>query len=221
MFLPASYSQAQVDPNQTGAWYMYFWNTTIKDSEWGAQGDIQYRNWDIVGDLEQLMLRGGITFKPRNSSVKFTLGYGNITSGTFGSSSNNVIEHRIYQEALISNIIAKRFLAKHRFRFEQRNVPNQDFRTRYRYALFLNVPLNNETLISKTIYLALYDELFINAQKNVGNGRSVELFDRNRLYGGVGYVLQDGLNIQLGYMAQALNTFTKNQLQVSLHHKIK
>ena len=44
-----------------GAWYMYFFNTTINESLWGIQGDIQFRNWDMGGDLEQLLLRGGLT----------------------------------------------------------------------------------------------------------------------------------------------------------------
>ena len=34
----------------------------------------------------------------------------------------------------------------------------------------------------KTLYLALYNELFINGQRDIGNSNSVELFDRNRAY---------------------------------------
>ena len=76
---------AQIDEDELGAWYMYFFNTTFKESSWGAQGDIQYRNWNIAGDLEQLLLRGGITYKPKNADIKFTFGYGNVTSGAYGS----------------------------------------------------------------------------------------------------------------------------------------
>lgn len=50
---------SQVDEDKIGAWYMYFWNTTFSESKVGLQGDIQYRNWNLVGDLEQLLLRGG------------------------------------------------------------------------------------------------------------------------------------------------------------------
>ena len=66
---------AQIDEDKLGAWYMYFFNTTFKESSWGVQGDIQHRNWNIAGDLEQLLLRGGITYKPKNVAVKLTLGY--------------------------------------------------------------------------------------------------------------------------------------------------
>jgi len=54
-------ASAQIDEDQLGAWYMYFWNTTLNESEFGFQGDVQYRNWNIAGDLEQLLLRGGVT----------------------------------------------------------------------------------------------------------------------------------------------------------------
>ena len=52
-------SDGQVDESQIGAWYMYFFNTSHEKSKIGFQGDVQYRNWNIAGDLEQLLLRGG------------------------------------------------------------------------------------------------------------------------------------------------------------------
>ncbi len=101
-------STAQVDEDQTGAWYMYFWNTGFGESEWGLQGDVQYRNWDLGGDLEQLLIRGGLTYSPENADIKFTLGYGNITSGAFGESDATSGESRIYQEALLPHKISDR-----------------------------------------------------------------------------------------------------------------
>ena len=202
---------------------MYFWNTQLKEKPWGLQGDVQHRNWNALGDLEQLLLRGGLTYKPvaDNANIKFTLGYGYIQTGAFGSDADSKTEEsRIYQEALIGDKIGNRFHLKHRFRFEQRFVENQDFRTRVRYALFLNIPLNSNKIEKKTVYIALYDELFINGQRNIGNGNSVEIFDRNRLYGGIGYGLKDNVSFQLGFMRQQTNSWGKNQAQISLHHKI-
>ncbi len=209
---------AQIDEDQTGAWYMYFWNTTFGESQWGLQGDIQYRNWDLGGDLEQLLLRGGITFSPKNADVKFTLGYGNITSGAFGESDQTSGESRIYQEALLPHKISDRFYLTHRFRYEQRWVEDQNFRTRYRYNLFLNVPLNQKNLGKKAIYLALYNEIFINGEREIGYGRRVELFDRNRFYSALGYAIKDNLKVQAGYMTQTTNALSKGQIQLSLHH---
>ncbi|MFB0904339.1 MAG: hypothetical protein QMB11_08170 [Nonlabens sp.] len=42
-----------------------------------------------------------------------------------------------------------------RFRYEQRWVENQDVRTRYRYNLFLNVPMNQKYLSKNAVYIAV------------------------------------------------------------------
>ncbi|UJH90333.1 DUF2490 domain-containing protein [Antarcticibacterium sp. 1MA-6-2] len=209
---------AQIDEEKTGAWYMYFWNTTFKESNFGLQGDVQYRNWNLGGDLEQLLLRGGLTYTPESTNVKFTLGYGHITSGVYGDSNETSSESRVYQEALLPQKLGNRFYLTHRFRYEQRWVEGQDFRTRYRYNLFLNLPLNKPDLSRNSIYLALYNELFINGERSIGNGRKVEFFDRNRFYSALGYSLRDDLRLQAGYMTQTTNTTAKGQIQLSLHH---
>jgi hypothetical protein len=63
----------------------------------------------------------------------------------------------------------------------------------------------------------LYNELFINGQRNVGDGKFVEIFDRNRLYVALGYMIKNGLKIQFGAMNQTTNNWGKNQLQLSFH----
>ena len=212
-------SNAQEMNDQLGAWYMYFYNTTFKESPWGIQGDLQYRNWNLGGDLEQLLIRSGFTYQPKNTQVKFTFGYGNVTTGIIGTSNETSGEHRIYQEALYPVKFGNRIYTNHRFRYEQRFVENQNLRTRYRYNLFINVPLNKKTLEKKAMYLALYNEIFINGQRNIGNNNSVEIFDRNRAYAALGYVIKNGLRVQLGIMNQTTDNQGKNQLQLSFHHK--
>jgi hypothetical protein len=197
---------------------MYFWSTRLKDSQWGFQGDGQYRAWDLGPDMEQLLLRGGATYTTKKGDATFTLGYANITSGEFGDGDGTSGENRIYQEALLPQKIGKRVYLRHRFRFEQRWVEDQDFRTRFRYAIFLSIPFRGEQIHKGTIYAALYNELFINGERDIGEGRTVELFDRNRLYGGVGYALTDRRKLQFGYMIQTTDTFSKAQLQLSFHH---
>ena len=210
---------AQVNPKALGGWYMYFWNTNLKNSKLGFQGDIQYRNWNVMGDLEQLLLRGGMTYTPKNTKAKLTLGYGFILTGGYGTDDKSTTsEHRIYQEALVPQKVGSRVYLTHRYRFEQRFVENQDFRMRLRYNLFMNVPFNKAAMEKGTVYLALYNELFINTSKNIGNGNTVSIFDRNRLYSAIGYQILDQLKTQVGYMYQSNNNFGKGQLQFSLHH---
>lgn len=211
-------ANSQIDNDQLGAWYMYFFSKQFQGSVFGFQGDLQYRNWNIAGDLEQLLIRTGATYKPDGTQIKFTLGYGNITTGTFGDVKSTTLESRIYQEAIFPVKFGNRFYTTHRFRYEQRFVENQNFRTRYRYNLFLNIALSKPNIEPKTLYLALYNELFINGQRNIGENKSVEIFDRNRFYTAVGYVISKGLKVQAGLMNQSTNNWKKNQLQISLHH---
>ncbi len=211
--------QAQIDQQELGAWYMYFFNTTFNEGPWGIQGDIQFRNWDMGSDLEQLLLRTGLTYKPKSAEVLFTLGYGHITSGAYGDSKAQKMESRVYQEALFPVKFGGRIYTKHRFRYEQRFVDGQDFRTRYRYNLFVTVPLNNKAVEKNTLYVSLYNELFVNGQRNIGDQVSVEYFDRNRLYSALGYAFSKTLKVQLGVMRQGTGSWAKNQLQLSVHQK--
>lgn len=213
-------SFAQVDEGQPGAWYMYFWNTSFGDSRFGMQGDIQHRNWNVIGDLEQLLIRGGFTYNQEKSNIKLTLGYGNITSGQFGDSNATSKEHRIYQEALLPLNFDKKVFVVNRLRYEQRFVENQDFRTRFRYNLFLNIPLNGDGLGKGSVYLALYNELFLNGERNIGDNREVKIFDRNRTYGALGFGISEHLKLQVGYMHQVTSGVKKGQFQLNLHHNI-
>ncbi len=94
-------TQAQTDPDEMGAWYMYIFSTQFKkDSLWGIQGDIQHRNFNILGDLQQLLLRGGITYMPKESPLKLTLGYAYISTGTQGDSDESIAEKSILSRNL-------------------------------------------------------------------------------------------------------------------------
>lgn len=213
-----SIASAQIDEDQTGAWYMYLWNTTLTDSQFGFQGDIQHRNYDIASDLEQLLVRGGLTWSPEGSKNKYTLGYANITSGTFGSSSNTTEENRTYQEAAIPARYGEKLFVSHRLRLEQRWVENQDYRNRFRYFLNLNYPLNKSDLGKGSVYVSFYNEIFINLESDIGNNRTVDAFDRNRAYLALGYSLTDKVRLQFGYMQQKTKNVNKGQLQFNLFH---
>ena len=219
MITLSPHSFAQVNDDQLGGWYMYFWSVSQKkdktdndQSKWGLQGDIQYRNWNVAGDLEQLLLRGGVTYKPSSMKKgKFTLGYAHITTGEFGDGTDTVEENRIYQEGLIPHRVGTRVFLTHRYRYEQRFTDADKVRTRFRYALFMNIPFNRKDLKKGAIYLALYDEVFVNGERDIGGGATVDFFDRNRAYGALGYSLTNRLRTQFGYMQQTTNSWNKGQ----------
>jgi hypothetical protein len=213
LLLFALNASAQVDQGQAGAWYMLIWSHENPETGFGMQGDIQHRNWDIAGDLEQLLIRGGFTWRAQDSAVKYTMGYAHITSGAFGTDSDKSAEHRLYQEALAPQRLGEKWLLTHRLRLEQRWVDGQDFRSRLRYFLALNYPFNKTSLAKGAVYLSLYNELFINLNRDIGNGRQVDYFDRNRAYAALGYSLEDDMRLQFGYMWQENSNFGKGQVQ--------
>jgi hypothetical protein len=210
---------AQIDEGDTGVWYMYFFNTKLEESNFGFQGDIQHRNWDLGGDLEQLLVRGGLTWSPEESNNTYTLGYAHITSGRFGLSDAKNREGRLYQEATIPQRLGSRVFLTHRFRLEQREVDGQDRRNRFRYFVAMNYPFNQDNLGKGAVYLSLYNEVFVNLEQNIGNNRSVDNFDRNRAYVALGYSLSDDVRLQFGYMHQETDVWGKGQLQFNLFHR--
>ncbi len=62
-----------------------------------------------MGDLEQLLLPGGITYKPKTANIKFTLGYRNVITGAYGSNNSTTSESRIYQEVIFPVQFGNRF----------------------------------------------------------------------------------------------------------------
>tara|TARA_R110002020_G_scaffold25263_18_gene82473 strand:+ start:2752 stop:3387 length:636 start_codon:yes stop_codon:yes gene_type:complete len=179
-----------------GNWIIYFGNKKI-DNKWNWHHEVQYRNYNAIGDMEQLLLRTGFGYNLTENNNNLLLGYGYILSENYIANTdekNSINEHRIYQQFITRQKIA-RVGVQHRYRFEQRFVED-DFKLRFRYFLGLNVPLNNAELIEKTIYLSAYNEIFLNTKNTV--------FDRNRLYSGLGYKLNNSLKFEIGYMNQFL-----------------
>lgn len=214
-FLGKSY--AQPNPNQLGAWYIAVLDAKFGDSSrWGFLGDVQWRNFDFGSDLDQLLIRGGIYYKPKNTPLKISIGYANVTNGTYGPPKNTKFENRIHQDLIYPMRAGKRFYFNHRLRIEERFFLNAPMRTRFRFNLFLNVPLNKPKMEKGSLYLALYNEIFINGERNIGNGKTVEIFDRNRFYSGFGYMINKNLKVQLAIMNQTTDSWKKNQLQFNV-----
>ena len=188
-----------------GNWMIYIGSKKV-NTKWNIHHEIQYRNYNAVGDLEQLLLRTGVGYN-LTDNANLLLGYGFIHSQNYTDSSTekiNVDEHRIFQQFITKSKIGIVGL-QHRYRFEQRFVA-QDFKMRFRYFLGVNIPLDLQEN-SKT-YLSLYNEIFIN---NKGN-----LFDRNRGYVGLGYKINKVVKVELGYMTQFFNVGSRDQMNVIL-----
>lgn len=198
------FSNSQED---TGNWIMYFGTNKISD-KLSIHSELQYRNHTISPtNIEQLLLRTGLNYhiKPHASA---TIGYAHIGNHTYESNrkSPEVEEHRIWQQFLTTNKIG-RIKFEHRYRIEERFI-EKDFKTRFRYRIMLFYPLNRRLLETGTIYLGVYNELFINGEKT--------FFDRNRLYGGIGYKYSQNIEFQIGLLRQEVQTSVKTFLQFGM-----
>jgi len=204
IFISSSILSAQ-DSN-LGNWYIAFGNKKINDRlNW--HHEVQYRNYNFIGDLEQLLLRTGVGYNLSENNNNLLLGYGYIRSENYtgiGDNKNKTDEHRIYQQ-FITKQKFNRVSIQHRYRFEQR-ILKDDFKLRFRYFLAMNVALNNPQLDPKTFYLSGYNEIFINTEGNI--------FDRNRIYGGLGYKFNKMIRCELGYMNQVFDGPNRDQLNM-------
>ena len=190
-----------------GNWIVYFGNARIK-SKLNWHHEVQYRNYNAVGDLEQLLLRTGLGYNLTENNNNLHLGYAFIYSQNYlenFETKTALNEHRIYQKFITRRSIS-RVHVQHRYRFEQRWIDDQDLQLRFRYFLSLNIPLNNKAMQDNTWYCSIYNEIFI-------NHRDV-IFDRNRLYVGAGYQLNKTAKFEIGYMNQFLTSSNRDQLNI-------
>lgn len=204
-FLLSLPSLMNAQDSNLGNWLIYIGNKQLND-KWNIHNEVQYRNYNAAGDLEQLLLRTGLGYNiTANSNI--LLGYGYILAENYIGDSDDKVsvnEHRIFQQFTTKQKIGKVGLS-HRYRFEQRFVED-DFRMRLRYFLGLNIPLQYKEDAKNPLYLSVYNEIFLNTESSV--------FDRNRVYGGLGYKFSKNLRLELGYMNQFFETSGRDQINL-------
>ncbi len=198
----------QAQDSDTGNWIIYIGSKKIND-KWNWHHEVQYRNYNFIGDLEQLLLRTGfgVNLTPGNNNL--LLGYGYILSENYIAGTDDKLsigEHRIFQQFITKQSFG-RVSIQHRYRIEERWVEDSDFKWRFRYFLALNIALNNKELVADTWYLSLYDEIFLNGQNAV--------FDRNRMYAALGYRVSPQLKVELGFMSQVFEKRSRGQFQIA------
>ena len=199
---------ASCQPSDIGNWFVYFGNQKLKNG-WILHHEFQYRNYNFVGDLQQLVIRTGIGYNLSESNNNLLVGYAYFHSSNYLNDSDDKKasnEHRIFQQFITRQNFGRIFI-QHRYRFEQRML-EPDFRLRFRYFLGINIPLNKKILEKKALYASLYNEIFLNTKSPI--------FDRNRLYGALGYVFGKNIRLEAGYMAQSLESSNRNQCQIIL-----
>lgn len=201
--LPMSLTAQQSD---FGNWLIYFGNKKVNDN-WNIHHEVQYRNYNFIGDTEQLLLRAGLGYNLTEKNNNLLLGYGFIHSQNYLDTAelkSEVNEHRIYQQFITTQNFG-RLSIQHRYRIEERFVEDL-FKMRFRYFLAAKIALNNPIIEDKTLYFSAYNEIFVGTQN--------QFFDRNRLYGGLGFAFTKKLKLEAGYMTQLFQGSHRDQFNL-------
>jgi len=191
---------------------MYFGNQKI-NSKWNWWNEVQYRNYNLGGDLEQLLIRTGIGYNLTENNNNILLGYAYVNSKPYIAGTDektSTVENRIYQQYITRQNFGRVFI-QHRYRLEERFLP-KDFRMRFRYFLSLNIPIGKPTIAENTFYLSAYNELFVNFEKPV--------FDRDRVYAALGYSINKNFRLEAGLMYQIYETRNRPQFQLGFTNNL-
>ncbi|WP_312764526.1 DUF2490 domain-containing protein [Epilithonimonas sp.] len=203
--------QNRISNRNNIGWYAY--NGTFRlDSKFSIHTEYHWRRNDYITTWQQSLLRLGINYQA-NPNLQLRLGYAWAETFPYGEIPLNGMgkdftEHRIYEMATVTNKIAKIDLS-HRFMLEQRwvgrysnaNLTSEDqypFMNRARYMIRLQMPLIGNSIVAKTPYAAVYDEVMIGFGKNVGEN----IFDQNRIGVLLGYKFNDLVRVEGGYLNQ-------------------
>lgn len=195
-----------------GKWLSYVGNHDIS-SRWNWLAEVQYRSYDDLLDMQQMVLRTGIGYALTDQS-NLLLGYAFVRSLPYTADKASKIpsdEHRIFEQYLLTQKL-RRVALLHRVRVEERFF-EVDFTARFRYMLSVNFPLHRPTMQAKTLYLSASNEIFVQAFSST-------FFDRNRIYGGIGYVFNPSLRLECGVMAQSTHQTTHAQLVLTFFNNL-
>jgi long-subunit fatty acid transport protein len=195
--------------DKLGIWAMYFGTNQVAD-KWSIHTEVQYRDYELFSNFNQLLLRTGANYHISEKAV-VTLGYGYIeTDPSFSDpdAESNSSENRIFQQFILRNNVGK-FKFTHRYRLEQRflNPRGVESRTEHRARYFLRVTYP----LSEKWFLTAYDEIFINLQE--------PLFGQNRLYGALGYQVNPNVALQAGYLKNHFTGANFDRLQLAIFWK--
>lgn len=202
LFFFGRFLQAQTVPiSPNGYWITYLGDNKLNERI-GVHSEGQIRNALVDRTVFTLLVRTGINFYLQPYAMA-TVGYGYFYFDPSQPDlhASRISENRAWQQLILTQKSRNIFI-EHRFRSEQRFLNNlthdakrTEHRIRYRFqALF---PLYSISPHLRHLFFAFNNELMIKFEKN-----TADLFDRNRLFLGIGYQFHPKLNVQIGYMNQ-------------------
>ncbi|MCW3116830.1 MAG: hypothetical protein JWM28_912, partial [Chitinophagaceae bacterium] len=164
------------------------------DTKWSLYAETQTRSQLLFHDFYYYELKGGLSYSI-NKNFSFLVAGGRYATYSNGGNFSKPFvneEFRIWQQITMNKYLA-RLKFEHRYRIEQRWL-SMGYRNRFRYRLNSFFPLNNKNFEPKTFYVTGFDEIFLT---NTG-----PYFERNRVFGGLGYKFSNTFILQPGYLYQ-------------------
>jgi hypothetical protein len=174
-----------------------------------------WRRAELGESWQQLLLRPALNFH-LNDQVLLTQGYSyyeNHPYGTYPIRFSNR-EHHLYQQVQLSQPIGRVGL-QHRFRMEERFIGRMvasstdasvgvldgyTYQSRFRYRVWVTVPLGHAKVAPGVFSANVYDELFL----NFGDSQRLDRIQQNRLSALLGYQLSKPTSVLLGYLYQTI-----------------
>lgn len=208
--LPGHSQTLRLPDYNTLAWFAYAGDYTVA-AKWKLHAEYQFRRVNWVGTPQQHLSRGSV-IRTLSDRVEVSAGYAHLITYRYGKyptvADRPEPSNRIYEDISLSDQLGRLHLT-HRIRLEQRwlstraddgrgPVNDWTFQNRIRYQLAGQFPLQGPTLDNGEWYLNAFAELFINFGRNVGDN----VFNQNRLSGGVGYQLTKKAKLELNYLNQ-------------------
>ena len=190
-----TYSQTET---QYSGWLALYHKQKIA-GKLGYMFDAQYRTDKQFSKTSTYFFRPGITYDVTKNQ---TAGAGYVIFGSYDDEESSRIfyaENRIWEQYQIQAKIGKATLSN-RLRFEQRFINKKDggFSQRLRYYIRSQIPLVKvDSTFKKGLYMALQNEIFVNAQHKERASNS--FLDQNRSYISFGYRLSKKIDTELGY----------------------
>lgn len=194
-----AFAQTSLTPSSPwGTWFIGTVQLPGGERRWGGFAEVQARSNGLFRQFFYNELKGGISYD-LDKNFTLTLAGGRYATYDFRDLPAGPLntEGRLWQQLVINQFLA-RLRFEHRYRVEQRWFTFRDgthpFRNRIRYRLNAFLPLNGKSIAPGTFFLSVFDEIFLNPKGPV--------FERNRLYAGVGYQASAHWVVQVGWVNQ-------------------
>lgn len=211
--LMVSMATAQTEkPIITGndAWFLQLSRFHLNDN-WMISNELHLRRHQWLKEKEQFVFRPAINYTP-TQGITFTTGYSFLLTAPYGPFSSlevSIPENNIWQEVTLQNNFWDRLNFLHRLRLEERwvGVPSQQnndwviddyaYANRFRYRLTSRFDILRFEG-HQALYASLFDEIWI----HLNNQLKPKSFDKNWLYGGLGYRVNENLQFEMAYLDQ-------------------